>query len=131
MAFFCIFIWNSMSNTYKEAKMTAKVLIQARIDKDVKEKAEAVLEYYGLDIPTLFRMSLYATINSGTIPLTLSSKEIKENTTENGNWLFDETERKFIKKEIIKELEEEQETYMSKNKNEPMKNFLKRVMKAN
>ncbi len=111
--------------------MTAKVLVQARIDKDVKEKAEAVLEYYGLDIPTLFRMSLFATINSGTIPLVLSPKEIKENTTENGNWLFDETERKFIKKEIIKELEEEQETYISMNKNEPMKSFLKRAMKAN
>ena len=110
--------------------MTAKVLVQARIDRDIKEKAEAILEYYGLDIPTLFRMSLYATINSGTIPLILSQKEIKENSTEKGNWLFDEQEREFIKKEIVKELEESQENYIVKNNKESMQSFLKRAMKA-
>ncbi|MCL2260693.1 MAG: type II toxin-antitoxin system RelB/DinJ family antitoxin [Fibromonadales bacterium] len=110
--------------------MPSKVLVQARIDRDVKEKAEAILEYYGLDIPTLFRMSLYATINSGAIPLALSQKEIKECSTENGNWLFDEQERKFVKKEIVKELEENQEDYMVKNNKESMQSFLKRAMKA-
>jgi addiction module RelB/DinJ family antitoxin len=110
--------------------MSAKVLVQARIDRDIKEKAEAVLEYYGLDIPTLFRMSLYATINSGAIPLTLSQKEIKDNSTEKGNWLFDERDRKFIKKEIVEELEENQENYMAKNNKENMRSFLKRAVKA-
>ena len=110
--------------------MPAKVLVQARIDRDIKEKAEAVLEYYGLDIPTLFRMSLYATINSGTIPLILSQKEIKENSTEKGNWLFDEHERKFIKKEIVKELEESRGNCIVKNNKENMQSFLKRAMKA-
>jgi len=110
--------------------MSSKVLVQARIDRDIKEKAEAVLEYYGLDIPTLFRMSLYATINSGAVPLTLSQREIKENSTENGNWLFDEHERKFVKKEIVKELEEKREDYVVKNSKESMRSFLKRAMRA-
>jgi len=107
----------------------AKVLVQAKIDKDVKEKAEAVLEYYGLDIPTLLKMSLYATINSGTVPLVLSQKDIKENSTEKGNWLFDEQERKFVKKEIVAQLESE-ENYIAKSNKETTQNFLKRAMKS-
>jgi addiction module RelB/DinJ family antitoxin len=119
-----------MLKTYKENKMSAKVLVQARIDKEIKEKAEAVLEHYGLDIPTLFRMSLYATINSGAIPLALSQKDIGEHSTEKGNWLFDEQERKKKKKEIVKELEESPKKYVAKNNKETMKSFLKRAMRA-
>ncbi len=57
-------------------------------------------------------------------------RDIKENSTENGNWLFDEHERKFIKKEIVKELEESQGNYIVKNNKESVQSFLKRAMKA-
>jgi hypothetical protein len=78
-----------MSKTCKECDMTAKVLVQARIDRD-----------------------------------------IKENFTEKGNWLFDEQERKFVKKQIVKEFEESQGYYIVKNNKESMQSFLKRAMKV-
>ena len=65
-----------------------------------------------------------------TVPIALSQKAIKENSTEDGNWLFDEQERKFLKKEIVKELEEEaKENYIHQNNKETMRSFLKRAMK--
>jgi addiction module RelB/DinJ family antitoxin len=49
-----------------------KTLVQARIDNKLKESAEKILDYYGLDIPTLFRMALCATVNTKGVPFPIS-----------------------------------------------------------
>jgi addiction module RelB/DinJ family antitoxin len=48
--------------------MPAKTLVQVRVDSEVKKSAEKILGSYGLDIPTLFRMALHATINTEGVP---------------------------------------------------------------
>ena len=48
--------------------MSAKTLVQARVDSELKKSAEKILGFYGLDIPTLFRMALHATINAKGVP---------------------------------------------------------------
>ncbi|MDR1998067.1 MAG: type II toxin-antitoxin system RelB/DinJ family antitoxin [Candidatus Margulisbacteria bacterium] len=51
--------------------MTARTLVQARVDSELKTAAEKILEFYGLDIPTLFRMALRATVNKKGVPFPL------------------------------------------------------------
>ena len=110
-----------------------------RLDSDIKKRAESILELYGLDIPTFLRMTLYATVNQGKIPYeikpnpkfrsfdSLTKKEIEENSTKNGHWLFDEEEGKFIRPEILEEIEVD-EDYVLQNENESAEDFMKRII---
>ncbi len=49
--------------------MAANALVQARIDKDVKQRATAVLEKQGLTISDAVRIMLMRTANEGLAPL--------------------------------------------------------------
>jgi len=110
-----------------------------RLDSEIKKRAESILELYGLDIPTFLRMTLYATVNQGKIPYeikrnpkfrsadSLTKKEIEENSTQNGAWLFDEEEGKFIRPKIVEEIESEAD-FVLQNENESVEDFMKRIV---
>jgi addiction module RelB/DinJ family antitoxin len=57
--------------TYTEGEVMKK-LVQARIDSELKSEAEEVLGRYGIDLPTLFRMTLHAVINAKGVPFPTS-----------------------------------------------------------
>jgi addiction module RelB/DinJ family antitoxin len=113
--------------------------LSIRLDNDIKEKAEAILELYGLDISTFLRMTVYATVNQGAIPYeikynpkfrsvaSLTKEEIEANSTKNGNWLFDEEEGKFLRSEVVAEFENDID-YILQNENESVEDFIKRVI---
>ena len=112
------------------------------LDSDIKEKAEAILGVYGLDISTFLRMTIHATVNRGAIPYeikcnpkfrsvaSLTKGEIDANSTKAGNWLFDEEEGKFIRSEVVAEIEESlhEESYIPQHENESVDAFLKRAI---
>jgi DNA-damage-inducible protein J len=114
--------------------------LSVRLDSNIREKATEILELYGLDISTFLRMTLHATVNQGAIPYeikynpkfrsvaSLTKEEIDENSTKNGNWLFDEEEGKFIRPEIVAEIEEDDGSYVAQNENESIDDFMKRVI---
>lgn len=52
--------------------MAANVLIQTRIDPDVKERATAVLEQLGMTVSEAVRILLTRTANEGTLPFTFA-----------------------------------------------------------
>ncbi|MDR3012860.1 MAG: type II toxin-antitoxin system RelB/DinJ family antitoxin [Chitinispirillales bacterium] len=113
--------------------------LSVRLDSDIKEKAEAILELYGLDISTFLLMTIHATVNQGAIPYeikynpkfrsvaSLTKEEIEANSTEDGNWIFDEEEGRFIRPEIIDELEKNGD-YILPNANESIEDFMKRLI---
>lgn len=53
--------------------MPANALVQIRIDRDVKERAAAVLEEQGITVSDAVRMLLTRTANEGALPLTLAN----------------------------------------------------------
>lgn len=124
-------------NLWKGYNMTKTLSV--RLDSDIKEKAEAILELYGLDISTFLRMTIHATVNQGAIPYeikynpkfrsvaSLTKEEIEANSTEDGNWIFDEEEGRFIRPEIIDELEKNGD-YILPNANESIEDFMKRLI---
>jgi addiction module RelB/DinJ family antitoxin len=116
--------------------------LSIRLDSDIKERAESILQLYGLDISTFLRMTLYTTVNQGQIPYeikynpkfrsvsSLAKEEIEANSTISGNWLFDEEEGKFIRPEIVAEIEEDIENggeYFAPNENETTAEFFERI----
>jgi addiction module RelB/DinJ family antitoxin len=52
-----------------------KTLVQTRVDDEIKASAEKILSRYGLDMPTMLRMAIYATINNQGISFLLGSSE--------------------------------------------------------
>jgi addiction module RelB/DinJ family antitoxin len=56
--------------------MSDKVLVQARVDADIKIAAENILAQYGLDLPSLFRMVLHATVRAKGVPFPTSPESI-------------------------------------------------------
>ena len=116
--------------------------LSVSLDSDIKERAETILGLYGLDISTFLRMTLYATVNQGQIPYeikynpkfrsvaSLTKEEIDANSTSSGNWLFDEEEGKFIRPEIVAEIEEAEKegNYISMRDDESTEDFFKRIL---
>lgn len=46
-----------------------KVNFKMRVDADLKDKAEPILEYYGLTMPQVFKLFLNQIVKTRTIPL--------------------------------------------------------------
>jgi len=116
--------------------------LSVSLDNDIKERAESILGLYGLDISTFLRMTLYTTVNQGQIPYeikynpkfrsvaSLTKEEIEANSTSSGNWLFDEEEGKFIRPEIVAEIEEpEKEERFAPYENESTEDFFERTLR--
>lgn len=51
--------------------MATTAFVRARVDERVKEEAEAVLSYFGLNISDAVRMTLTRIARDGTLPLEL------------------------------------------------------------
>jgi addiction module RelB/DinJ family antitoxin len=54
----------------------AVVQVSARVDKEIKEEANSVFAYYGLDIPTVIRMVLTTAAHEKCVPLDLKKPQI-------------------------------------------------------
>jgi addiction module RelB/DinJ family antitoxin len=54
-------------------------VLQVRIDADLKNKAEKVLEEMGMDLPTAIRVFLKKVIYTKSIPFNLSTRSLTEN----------------------------------------------------
>jgi DNA-damage-inducible protein J len=60
----------------------ATALVQAKIDADVKKKAEKVIKHYGLDTSTAVRMFLTKIANTNEIPIKLTEEDELGSLTE-------------------------------------------------
>ncbi|MGZ0247890.1 MAG: type II toxin-antitoxin system RelB/DinJ family antitoxin, partial [Alphaproteobacteria bacterium] len=57
-------------NNTQEAVMTKTTAVRARIEPDLKERAEVILGRHGLSHSTFITMAYNAVVNQGTVPLT-------------------------------------------------------------
>jgi addiction module RelB/DinJ family antitoxin len=58
------------------------VLVQAKVDADIKKKAEKVIRHYGLDTSTAVRMFLTKIANTNEIPIKLTEEDELGSLTE-------------------------------------------------
>ena len=101
--------------------------LSIRLDNDIKNAADILFGRLGTNTASAVKMFIYTAISNDKIP---SREEIKANSTENGNWLFDEEDKKFINPKILEEIEKSKrnENYTYMNAGENVDDFLKRAM---
>jgi DNA-damage-inducible protein J len=58
-------------------------LLTVRVDENLKKEFNEIVTSLGLDAPTVVRMLIRQTVNQKTVPLSLSVKEVRGDSTMN------------------------------------------------
>jgi len=100
--------------------------LSIRLDDNMKNAADALFCSLGTNTASAVKMFIYTAVKNNRLP---SQKEIMANSTQSGNWLFDEVEGKFIRPEIVAEIEESRRNgaYIRMLDGESVDCFLKRA----
>lgn len=83
--------------------MTNATLIQFRMDENLKNETQSILEDLGLDMPTAFRMFCKKIVSVGGIPFSLIS-QMKEKKDSSKSWKVWMDAREEIRKNNVPEM---------------------------